>query len=144
MFRRMISRPQFAPFLMRGGLAAVLAVLGIGLTTRSASAADLIYVSLANDTIVRYDVSLANSAAVAAFVKVFVAAGQGLSSNFDHAFDTGGILYAANAGNNTIPKYNAAGSFGSSGAHRRTLTFWLSRPSCPDLQRTFWVRSRQA
>jgi len=87
-----------------------LAVIGIGLGTQSASASDFMYVSLSDRTIVRYDVSLGSSVAVAATGSVFVPTGQGLSNPVGLAFDTAGNLYAANANSNTITRYNSSGT----------------------------------
>ncbi len=92
-------------------LAAVLAVLMIGHGVPSARAADFMDVSLDDETIVRYDVSLGTSALVQASGSVFVGAGQGLSYPHGLVFDNLGNLYAANAFNNTITRYDTSGTY---------------------------------
>ena len=109
MFRRRKSIPRFAPFRLSVRLAMALAVIVIGPGTRPAGAVDFMYVSLSNNTIVRYDVSLATSALVQASGSVFVPAGQGLNNPYGLAFDTAGNLYAANFGN-TITRYDSSGT----------------------------------
>jgi len=72
-------------------------------------AAELMYVSLANNTIVTYDVSLSTSTAIAASSQVF--ANSNLNGNHALVFDTSGNLYAANYSNNDIAKFNPSGTF---------------------------------
>jgi len=84
--------------------------MGMGMGTRPAGAVDYMYVSLQNNTIVRYDISLATSALVQASGSVFVPSGQGLNYVTGLAFDTAGNLYAANHDGNTITRYNSSGT----------------------------------
>lgn len=92
-------------------LVSVLAIFGLGPVARPASGADYMYVSLNNNTIVRYDVSLGTSALVQASRSVFVPTGQGLNFPTGLAFDTSGNLYAANASSNTITRYDSSGTY---------------------------------
>jgi sugar lactone lactonase YvrE len=108
-------------------LTLALAVLTMGLGLRSASGLEWMYVSLGNNTIVRYDVSLTTGAAVQASANVFVSSGQGLNSPGSLAFDTSGNLYAANVGNNTITRYDSSGIYG--GTPFVTSSQGLSGPS---------------
>ena len=97
---------MFRILIAANRLAVALAVIGTSLGSRPASAADYMYVSLENETIVRYDDSLATSVLVKASETVFATSSE-ISSAL--AFDTAGNLYAANIGNNTISKYDSAG-----------------------------------
>lgn len=107
MFRRRIKIRRFAPLRLCVIIATALAVLG--LESRLAGAADFIYVSMDNDTIVRYDVSLGSSALVQAAGNVFVPTGQGLNLPIGLTFDSAGNLNAANIASNIISKYDSAG-----------------------------------
>ncbi len=107
---RPITHLRFARFRLNVFMAMMLAVHVMIPGTQSASAADFMYVSLSNSTIVRYDVSLGTAVDVAGSLSVFVPSGQGLSSPEALAFDSSGNLYAANPGNNTITKYDSAGN----------------------------------
>ncbi len=105
-----ITAPRpFPPFRLAVRLALAWAIIGPGLGAR-ASALEYMYVSLLNNTIVRYDISLSTSALVQASMSVFVGTGQGLNSPYGLAFDTAGNLYAANIVANTITKYNSSGA----------------------------------
>ena len=86
--------------------AALLFTVAVGSNVR---AADLIYVTLSNNTVVRYDATGNDGTAIAASAAVFV--NTNLSSPRGLAFDDSGILYVANSGNNTISKYNSAGTY---------------------------------
>jgi len=88
-------------------LAASVALI-LGLTTQ-AKAADFLYVSLTNNTIVKYDVSLATSTAVQNSMTTFASGGL-LSDPKGLAFDSAGNLYAASNSNNKIVKFDPAGS----------------------------------
>ena len=74
-------------------------------------AADMLYVTLSNNTIVSYDTSSGNAATIAASVATF--ASTNLNAPFGLAFDSSGNLYAANVGNSTISKFNSAGVYQS-------------------------------
>ena len=63
-------------------------------------AADMLYVTLLNNTIVSYDTSSGNAATIAASVATF--ASTNLNSPYGLAFDSSGNLYAANYGNSTL------------------------------------------
>jgi sugar lactone lactonase YvrE len=104
-----ITAPRpFPPFRLAVRLALAWAIIGPGLGAR-ASALEYMYVSMGDNTIVRYDISLGTSALVEASMSVFVGTGQGLDNPRGLAFDTAGNLYAANLNANTITKYDSSG-----------------------------------
>ena len=72
-------------------------------------AVDLLYVTLGNNNIVRFDTTGNNGAIIAASMNTF--ASTNLSNPFGLAFDSSGNLYAANLGNSTISKFNASGGY---------------------------------
>lgn len=85
--------------------AVVLACLGIG---AGAARAELLYVSLSDSTIVTYDVSLPDQAAVLNSRTVF-ANSTGLSAPEEMVFDAAGNLYTANRNGNSITRITPAG-----------------------------------
>lgn len=91
----------------RGGLGSPCVSLG----TKSANAADFIYVALSDITIRRYDVSLSSASLVAASEEIFVNTGHGLNNPTGLAFDSSRNLYAANISGNTINRYSASGAY---------------------------------
>ena len=101
-------------------LVAAMAMI-FGIAGQSARAVDLLYVTLVNNTIVRYDTTGNDGTVIAASAAVF--ASSNLNSPFGLAFDASGNLYAANSGNNTISKFAPSGTF---------LTSW-STPAIPRL-----------
>ncbi len=107
MTRRHIAPRGFARFGLSVLVAMALAVLGTSLGSRPASAADYMYVSLENRTIVRYDVSLATSVLVKASETVFATSSE---VPFGLAFDTAGNLFVANGDASTITKFDSSGN----------------------------------
>ena len=89
-------------------LVAAMAMI-FGIAGQSARAVDLLYVTLVNNTIVRYDTTGNDGTVIAASAAVF--ASSNLNSPFGLAFDASGNLYAANAFDNTISKFNSAGGY---------------------------------
>ncbi|MFM7590851.1 MAG: hypothetical protein ACKO85_03580, partial [Isosphaeraceae bacterium] len=70
--------------------------------------ADMLYVSLQNNSIVTYDVSKLTASSVQNSIRIFANTNLNLPQGF--AFDNQGNLYVANLGN-TIAKFNPAGVF---------------------------------
>ena len=77
----------------------------------SLPAVDLLYLSV-NNSIVTYDTTGNDGATIAGTVATF--ANTNLSSPQGLAFDSSGNLYAANASDNTISKFNSSGGYISS------------------------------
>ena len=92
-------------------LGATLALATCSLLTGNAQAQNRLFLSLSNDSIVSYDISLTTAAAVEASKVVFTS--TNLNGLFGLAFDSSGNLYAANAGGDTISKFDSTGSFQS-------------------------------
>lgn len=96
-------------------------VLGLGWLSfwhQKVCGAELLYVSLNNNTIVRYDISQLSASAVQNSESVF--ASSGMNDPRGLAFDVAGNLYTANFLANTITRYDNAGtlmesSFASTG-----------------------------
>ena len=84
-------------------------------------AADMLYVTLTDNTIVSYDTSSGNAATIAASVATF--ASTNLNTPRGLAFDTSGNLYAANYSNSTISKFD------SSGVYQSNITSNLNSPT---------------
>lgn len=82
----------------------------------TAQAVDFLYVALSNNTVVRYDISLANTTDVQASEQTFISSNLNIPAGL--GFDSGGNSYVANYGANSISKFNPVGdflfSFGSS------------------------------
>ena len=76
-------------------------------------AADMLYVTLTDNTIVSYDTSSGNAVTIAASMATF--ASTNLNSPQGLAFDSSGNLYAANF-NSTISKFDSSGTYVSSGS----------------------------
>ncbi|MCY2934688.1 MAG: PEP-CTERM sorting domain-containing protein [Planctomycetota bacterium] len=83
-------------------------------------AADMLYVTLSNNTIVSFDTTGNVGSTIAASVATF--ASTNLISPQGLAFDSSGNLYATNSSNNTISKFNSSGSF---------LTSWSTGAAAP-------------
>lgn len=83
-------------------------------SSASVQATDLLYVTLSNNTIVRYNTTGTNGATIAATVAVF--ANSNLNVPVGLAFDSSGNLYAANNSGSTISKFNSAGVYQSAGS----------------------------
>jgi len=90
--------------------AAIWVMFGSIVGAKSASGLEWLYVSMNDDTIRRYDISQTSAALVAASEQTFVGTGQGLRGPNGLAFDSSGNLYAANAGINTITRYENTGA----------------------------------
>jgi sugar lactone lactonase YvrE len=117
-----LNRPMKGNATMRFYLKSLVTVLALMVSASPmASAADLIYVALDNNTIVKYDTTGNNGAVIAATVSLF--ANTNLNNPSGLAFDTSGNLFAANATGNSISKFNSAGSYVSG------ITTGLSGPS---------------
>lgn len=84
------------------------AVLWIGRGPQSAQGADLLYVSLADNRIVTYDVTLLSASAVQASFGVF--ASTGLNDPRGIAFDASGNLYAVSNADNKVIRFNSSGT----------------------------------
>lgn len=84
----------------------LLVVPALLLAAPLAAAADMLYVSLSNDSIVRYDISLPTAAAVEGSAQVFVASSLILNDPTGLAFDGSGNLYVANQGDHTLVKFD--------------------------------------
>jgi DNA-binding beta-propeller fold protein YncE len=106
--RRGISGNPISRWLGIAILGVVLSNLGLGV--KSSGAAEWLYVSMQNNEIHRYDVSLSTALAVESSRQTFVPAGQGLSSPMGLAFDTTGNLYVANNSSNTVTRYDSSGA----------------------------------
>ena len=74
-----------------------------------AGAVDLLFVTLSDNTIVKYDTT-GNVGATIQATQAFFATSN-LNNPQGLVFDISGNLYAANNGNNTISKYNSSGIF---------------------------------
>ncbi|MBI1321601.1 PEP-CTERM sorting domain-containing protein [bacterium] len=109
MFCGQVTPRPYSPFRLIVRLALAWAIIGPGLGVR-ASAADFMYVSLDNSTIVRYDVSLATGTDIQNSANVFVPSGRGLNFPIGLAFDKAGNLYAANSNGDTITRYDTSGN----------------------------------
>lgn len=72
-------------------------------------AADLMYVTLTNKTVVTYDISLANATAIQNSVQTFATYSVGTNPYGGITFDTAGNLYVAREGTFQIFKYNPQG-----------------------------------
>ena len=72
-------------------------------------AADILYVTLSNNTIVSYDTTSGVGSTIAASVNTF--ASTTLNVPYGLAFDSSGNLYAANYNDSTISKFNASGGY---------------------------------
>ena len=72
-------------------------------------AADLLYVSLDNNTIVAYDTTSGDGSTIAASMNTFASTNLAIPAGL--AFDSSGNLYAANEDNDTISKFNDSGTF---------------------------------
>ena len=72
-------------------------------------AADMLYVSLGNNTIVSFDTTGNDGATIAATMSTF--ANTNLNNPQGLKFDSSGNLYVANAADNTISKFNASGGY---------------------------------
>lgn len=70
------------------------------------------YVTMNNNTIVKYDVSQISATAISSSIQTFSNTKLNLPNGI--ALDSSGNLYAANGGSNTISKFNSAGIFQSS------------------------------
>ena len=90
-------------------LGATLALAACSLLAGNAQAQNRLFVSLDDNSIVSYDISLTSAAAVEASKTVFTA--SNLSSPHGIAFDSSGNLYAANNTGDTISKFDSSGSF---------------------------------
>ena len=90
-------------------LGATLALATCGLLTGNAQAQNRLFVSLDDNSIVSYDISLATAADVEASKVVFTS--TNLSYPYGLAIDSSGNLFAANAGANTISKFDSTGTF---------------------------------
>ena len=90
-------------------------------------ATDMLYVSMTNSTIVRYDISLTDATAVQNSSQVFASTPnpKGL------AFDTSGNFYVANYGNSLISKFDNAGVFQYSWSTGSTSPHFLAIRSIP-------------
>lgn len=93
---------------LRSLVAAVAMIFSIA-AEQSAQAVDLLYVTLGNNTIVRYNTTGNNGTAIAATAAVF--ANTNLNNPSGLAIDAADNLYASNASGNTISKFNAAGAY---------------------------------
>ena len=74
-----------------------------------AGAVDLLFVTLGNNTIVKYDTTGNVGATIQATQATF--ASTNLNNPAGLAFDSSGNLYAANYGGNTISKFNSSGAY---------------------------------
>lgn len=83
-----------------------LATIALGVAT--AAEGDFVYVTLGNNTVVRYDVSLGSSAAVEA--SAFTFASTSLNDPNGLAFDSAGNLYVANNGSSLVSVFNSSGA----------------------------------
>lgn len=72
-----------------------------------AQALEWLYVSLTNNSIVRYDVSLGSSALVSASADTYISGGN-LNNPWGMAFASNGDLFVANGGASTILRYDSA------------------------------------
>ncbi|MEI7922330.1 MAG: PEP-CTERM sorting domain-containing protein [Planctomycetota bacterium] len=89
-------------------------------------AADLLYVSLSNNTLVTYDTTSGVGLTIAASASTF--ANTNLIGPSDLAFDTSGNLYAANFTGSTISKFSSSGSFLTSWSIGPWATFLAFQP----------------
>lgn len=88
----------------------ILAMIAVGLAlTPRLLAVDYLYVSLVDDRVVRYDVSLASMTDVQNSMQVFV--NSHLDNAIDLAFDSTGKLYAANYDNSTVTQFDRNGQY---------------------------------
>jgi tripartite motif-containing protein 71 len=106
--------PQFAGSFIRRFSRIACSSLMLLAFAAPLPAVDMLYVTLNNNTIVTYDTSSGNAATITASLTTF--ANSNLSSPKGLAFDTSGNLYAANAGDSTISKFNSSGAYVSSGS----------------------------
>ena len=72
-------------------------------------AADMLYVTLTDNTIISFDTTGNTGTIIAATMAVFTS--SNLNEPAGLAFDTSGNLYAANVGNDTISKFNSSGAY---------------------------------
>jgi DNA-binding beta-propeller fold protein YncE len=93
-------------FMLRS--ATFLAAFAAGLVAARARA-EVLYVSMSDDTIVAYDISLGTAADIESSKTVF--ASTNLDNPYGLAFDSAGHLYAANFAANSISKFDSAGGF---------------------------------
>jgi sugar lactone lactonase YvrE len=88
-----------------------------------AQAVDMLYVSMSDNTVVRYDTTGNDGTTIAAtkatFATTFINDPQGLT------FDSSGNLYVSNIGNSTISKFNSSGVYQSIGS----ISTNLNQPS---------------
>ncbi|MFM7131998.1 MAG: PEP-CTERM sorting domain-containing protein [bacterium] len=109
----MICLKKKLRLLRHSGLALVGPLLALCLLAnpgyKTARAADMLYVSLDNNTIVSYNVSLTSAAAVQNSASVFATSAQGLNVNHGLAFDTSGNLFVANSQTSSILKITPGG-----------------------------------
>jgi sugar lactone lactonase YvrE len=101
---------------VRSFLALTAILVGAGTTNQvmSVAYADLLYVSLTDDTVARFDVSSGVPATIQASRTTYAA---GFSTPTGLVFDESGVLYVANYGNGTIRKVPAGGG---------ASTLWVS------------------
>jgi DNA-binding beta-propeller fold protein YncE len=90
----------------------VAAVALLSAASPFAGAVDLLFVTLSDNTIVKYDTTGNVGAAIQATQATFVS--SSLNNPQGLAFDSSGNLYASNSGDNTISKFDSAGLFKSS------------------------------
>ena len=93
-------------FMLRS--ATFLAAFAAGLVAHRARA-EVLYVSMSDDTIVAYDISLGTAADIESSKTVF--ASTNLDNPYGLAFDSAGHLYAANFAANSISKFDSTGGF---------------------------------
>jgi len=87
---------------------ALMTLAAIALGVAAPVQADFVYVTLGNNTVVRYDVSLGSSGAVAA--SAFTFASTNLNDPNGLAFDAAGNLYVANNGSSLVSVFNSSGA----------------------------------
>jgi len=105
--RGIVVRRELAVVNTTKSLLALLIVLGLGFEPEAAHA-ELLYVSMSDSTIVTYDVSGADAAAVSSTRTTF-ASGSPLSAPEEMVFDSVGNLYTTNRNGNTVTKITPAG-----------------------------------
>lgn len=95
---------------MRSQLASFVTAFSLLFATGfHASALDLLYVGMSEDTIVTFDTSSNNGALISSSATIF--ANTHLYGVAGLVFDSSGNLFAANSGDNTISKFNASGDY---------------------------------
>jgi len=105
------------------GLAAVLALL-LSLATTAPARAQILYVTMSDDTVVTYDATSNNAATIAATKSTFANRRSGISYARGLAFDSAGNLFVGNATN--IKKYDSLGNgttVTSTGIQANSLAF---------------------